>query len=113
MGCTPRACQQPRCGAFSRHALGRYAVLFRAEIGGVVCEAAERIERPRSLPPGEKVRNRCAVQLVAMFRRDAEDGDDPIRIPIGQRSQKNGIHQREDGGVQADAQVPATTLPPG
>jgi hypothetical protein len=95
--------QQPRRHVLALHAFGRHAVFFRAEIDCAVGETADRFKRTRLLLPCEQVRNRCAVELIGMIRRDTGDRHQPVCIAIGQRSQKDGVHQREDRGVQADA----------
>ena len=68
------------------HALGRLAVLLRAEIHSVVCKSADGSERVRLLLPGKQVGDRDAVRLIRMSRGDAEEGDHAIRVAKGQRS---------------------------
>src|SRR5438309_536503 len=86
------------------HALNGNRPTLGAEIGHQSRNGSHRLERLRVVVPIEKIERIHDVAGTVMLDGRLPHADQPLGLRIRQRTEKNGVHHAENGGVGADAE---------
>ncbi len=79
-----------------------FRIAAAGEVGARLRVAGEAGEGLRALLPAKKIGRRDDVGLAGLLGVGLPDGDDAVRVAIGQLLEKNGVNDGEDGAVRAD-----------